>query len=392
MRLILYTGKGGVGKSSLAAATATLLASLGRKTLLVSSDLAHNLGDIFATPVGGSPTRIATHLTALEIDALQEIRDNWQPVQDYLVGLLASVGMENPIAEEFALLPGITELFLLTRVLREVESGEYDVVIVDCSPTAGTLRHLTLTDTANTKLARFVHFERQVLKLVRPVLRRFRSLRGIIPEDALYETASSVIRKVGRLGEILKDPATSSIRLVLNPDRVAVAETRRAFTYFGLFGFTVDGVFVNKVLPHDLADGYLRDWYGLQEDLLKAIDQSFLRVNKFRIPLLEVEPIGREALLQMGAQLFHDRAPDEQLSLAEPFTIHRDAENYRLAFHLPNVTKEDLDVGLKDSELILRAGDYTRVFSLPGGLSDRPIAGAEFENERLTVTFEAGTS
>jgi arsenite-transporting ATPase len=392
MRLILYTGKGGVGKSSLAAATASLAAARGRSTLLVSSDAAHNLGDIFDTPVGGETTRVAERLTLLEVDPLREIRENWQPVQDYLVGLLESVGMENPIAEEFALLPGITELFLLTRVLREVESGQYEVVIVDCSPTAGTLRHLTLTDTASTKLERFIHFERQVLKLIRPMLRRVRALRGIIPEDALYDTASSVIRKVGRLGEILKDTSTSSVRLVLNPDRIAIAETRRAFTYFGLFGFSVDGVFVNKVLPEDLAEGYLHDWYALQQELLDSIAQSFLHVTQFRVPLLEVEPIGRQALLQMGARLFCEHAPDDRLSPDEPFTIQRDEHRYRLAFYLPHVAQEDLDLGRKDSELILRARDYTRVITLPGGLADRRIAGARFEDERLTVTFEAETS
>jgi arsenite-transporting ATPase len=297
--------------------------------------------------------------------------------------------MGNPVAEEFALLPGIDELFLLTRVLREVEGGEYDVVIVDCSPTAGTLRQLTLTDTASTKLDRFIHFERQVLKLVRPVLRRFRSIRDIIPEDDLYETASSVVQKVGRLGEILKNSSTSSIRLVLNPDRIAIAETRRAFTYFGLFGFAVDSVFVNKVLPHDLADGYLRDWYTLQQELLETIDQSFLHTPKFHIPLLDAEPIGRDALLQMGTHVFNGRVPDDRLSTVEPFTVHRDQEQYRLTFYLPNVSKSELEVGLKDAELILSVRDYTRVFSLPGGLVDRPIAGAQFKDGHLTITFEA---
>jgi arsenite-transporting ATPase len=389
MRLILYTGKGGVGKSSVAAATATLTARLGRRTLLVSSDMAHNLGDIFGVPVGGQVTSVADNLAALEIDALQEIRENWQPVQDYLVGVLESVGLENPMAEEFALLPGIDELFLLTRVLREIESDAYDVVIVDCSPTAGTLRHLTLTDTASTKLNRFIHFERQLLKLVRPVLRRFQSMRPLIPSDDLYGTFTSVVRKVGRLGELLKDPSISSVRLVLNPDRVAIAETRRAFTYFGLFGFAVDGIFVNKVLPRELAEGYLSDWYVLQQELLEMIDQSFLQVGTFHIPLLEVEPIGKQALLEMAEPLFEGRAPDDRLSVASPFTVQRDDGDYRLAFHLPNVSKRDLDVGLKGTELILRARDFTRVFTLPAALSDRSIRGAQFEDDRLTVTFEA---
>jgi len=388
MRLILYTGKGGVGKSSLAAATAALTAQLGRKTLLVSSDAAHNVGDIFDTQVGGELTQICDKLSALEINALQEIRDNWQPVQDYLVGLLESVGMENPIAEEFALLPGIDELFVLTRVLREIESDQYDVIIVDCSPTAGTLRHLTLTDTAGTKINRIIHVERQVLRLLRPVLRRFKDMRALIPSDDLYGTFASVIQKVGRLGEILKDPSISSVRLVLNPDRIAVAETRRAFTYFGLFGFAVDGIFVNKVLPQELAEGYLKDWFTLQQEQLKLIDQSFLQIKQFRIPLLDEEPIGKRALLNVAVPLFDGQAPDDRLSETRTFTVRRDEDKYRLAFYLPNVSKQDLDVGLKNSELILQTKNYRRVFSLPGSLADRALVGAAFQDDYLTVRFE----
>jgi len=256
MRLILFTGKGGVGKSSIASASAARAAKLGQRTLLVSSDLAHNLSDIFQSSIGERRTELAEHLTALEVNIVDEIRKNWAAIQDYLAGFLAYLGIENAVAEEVALIPGMDEIFLLSRILKEIETGDFDTVIVDCSPTAGTLKLLTFSDTSSTKLNKLVTIERKLLKLIRPFTRRIRSLRNLIPEDDFYQSFSDIIEDIGRLCGILKDPAVASVRLVLNPDRITVAETRRVYTYLNLFGFPVDGIFVNKVLPDDVAEGY----------------------------------------------------------------------------------------------------------------------------------------
>ena len=388
MRLILYTGKGGVGKSSIAAATAVRTAELGRRTLLASSDLAHNLSDIFDTRIGSEPATVAENLTVLEIDALKEIRENWSPAQDYFANLLAYLGVDDAIAEEVALLPGMDELFMLTRILQEVESDRYEVVIIDCSPTAGTLRHLTLTDTACTKLQKMTGMKRKVFKLVRPLLNRVKGIRHFMADDEVFDVFDHLLDNVGRLGRILKDPDVSSVRLVLNADRVAIAETRRAFTYFGLFGFPVDGIFVNKVLPTELANGYLNQWFKLQQHLLESIDQSFLDVNKFRVPLLGKEPIGLEPLAEMAHGIFGDQRPDDVLSATKSVTMDQVDGKHRLVFSLPDVNQKDLDVGRKDGELILNAENYTRVFSLPDTLIDREIAGAEFADGTLAILFE----
>lgn len=388
MRLILYTGKGGVGKSSIAAATAVRTAELGRRTLLVSSDLAHNLSDIFDAPIGGEPVSIAENLTVLEIDVLREIREQWAPAQDYFTGFLAYLGMEDAVAEEVALLPGMDELFLLGRILRELDSEQYDLIIVDCSPTAGTLRVLTMTDTACTKLNKLLDVERKIMKLVRPIAGRIKSVREMIPSDEVYGLFDESITEVGRLGAILKDPDVASVRLVLNPDRIAIAETRRAFTYLGLFGFPVDGIFVNKVLPKELADGYLHNWFTIQGQLLESIDQSFLDVTQFRAPLLDKEPIGLEPLSEMARGIFGGQGPDDLLSAPKSVSIDREDGKYRLAFCLPNVGKQHLDVGRRATELILTAGSYSRVFSLPDTLVGREIAGASFVDGRLTITFD----
>jgi arsenite-transporting ATPase len=388
MRLILYTGKGGVGKSSIAAATAVSAAEQGRRTLLVSSDVAHNISDIFDCGVGSELTQVCPNLTALEVDPLKEIRENWAPAHDYFTAFLAYLGMDNPIAEEIALVPGIDEFFLLTRILREVESNRYDVIVVDCSPTAGTMRLLTFTDSACTKLNKLMDVERKIMKLVRPVGLQIKSVRELIPSDEVYGVFDEVIQKVGRLGGILKDPEVSSVRLVLNPDRVAIAETRRAFTYFGLFGFPVDSIFVNKVLPPELAKGYLQDWFVLQQKLLETIAQSFLDVAQFQVPLFDHEPIGLAPLSKVAGDMFRDRKPDDMLSEPRSVFMAGEVGKPQIEFWLPNLPKESIDVQRKDAELILKAGGYTRVFSLPDTLLDSEVAGAQFSQGKLTITFK----
>ena len=257
-RVILFTGKGGVGKTSIAAATAARAARSGRRTLLVSSDLAHNLADVFDVKLDQGEAMIGEHLHLLEVDVLAEIREHWAGMQSYLTDFLAYLGVDSVVAEEVALFPGVDEVFLLTRILREIEGGEYDLVVMDCAPTAGTLRLLTFTDSASSKLNKLMEVERMILKLVRPIGRRFKNFKAIIPDDEVYETLGEVIADIGRLGEILKDPEHASVRLVLNPDPIAVAETRRSFTYFALFGFPVDAVCVNKLLPAELEDGWFQ--------------------------------------------------------------------------------------------------------------------------------------
>jgi arsenite-transporting ATPase len=266
MRIILFTGKGGVGKSTIAAATAVRTAAQGRRTLLVSSDMAHNLSDITEVPIGDSCALVAENLHALEVDILSEIRENWAPVQEYMADITASMGIDSAVAEEVALIPGMDAIFLLTRILREVESGRFDTVIVDCAPTAGALRLLTFTDSSASRLNYWVTVERKVMKLIRPVGRRIKGLSVWLPEDEAYEAFEAIIANIGRLGDLLKDPEQSSVRLVLTPERISVAESRRAYTYFGLFGFPVDGIFVNRIFPDELAEGYLNPWWRLQKE------------------------------------------------------------------------------------------------------------------------------
>ena len=385
MRLILFTGKGGVGKSSMSAATAALCARRGHDTLVVSSDLAHNLSDIFARPVGPDPTQVADRLWALEVDTLKEVRERWGSMQDYWNGLLVYLGIEDATAEEMSLLPGTDDVFLLTRILQEAESERYEAVIVDCAPTGGTLRLLTMLDSGGARLVAINEAKRRFAKLVRPFGRLMGESRRVVPADDCFQAGGEVLQEVGRLAGLLRDPTVSSVRLVLNPERIAVAETRRAFTYFGLFSFPVDSVFVNRILPPELADGYLREWYTLQEEQLELISRAFLDVAPFRVPQLPEEPVGIAALQAMGDRVYGEHDPLASLSEAGVVELGAAGAERELRFRLPALRKADLDVEQRGGELFIRAGTYNRVYVLPDSLARAEVRGATYEDGVLAL-------
>jgi arsenite-transporting ATPase len=389
MRVILYTGKGGVGKSTISAATAVRCAREGSRTLLVSSDLAHNVSDILDHSVGDRCVQVSENLTALEVDVLNEIKEHWDPIQEYLANVLGYLGTDSVVAEEVALIPGIDSIFLLTRILREIESESYDTVIMDCAPTGATLRLLSLTDAATAKFNQLVNIERQILKLVRPASRRVKGLRELIPEDRFYESISVVIGHIGRLSEILCDSERSSVRLVLTPDRIAVAESKRAYTYFALYGFPVDGIFINKVYPEEMTHGYLRPWCELQQKHLDTISESFLDTRLFPIVHLEREPVGIEELDRLGGQIFNDRSPGDVLSPTRTVSFVRDDDKTLLRLIIPHLDEASLDIGRKGNELLISAGGHSRVFVLPDTLQTAEVEGASYRDNELTVAFFA---
>lgn len=388
MRTILFIGKGGVGKSTNACATAALSAAKGKKTLLVSSDLAHNLFDIFN--IHGKPdlVSVSDNLTILEVDILLEIKDNWDSIQQYLTDFLSYLNMDRMIAEEISLIPGMDALFLLTRILREIESSNYDVVVIDCAPTAGTLRLLSLTDSSSNKLNQIIKVERSILKLVRPFGKHVKGVKQILPEDELYVTFGRVIEDIGRLGDILRDPETSSIRLVLNPDKIAIAESKRAFTYFALFGFPVDAVMVNKLLPRELNTGYFKNWFQLQHEQMVVLEKSFLNTRILPITHYSQEPIGLTRLEEVGRDVYGDLDPSDVLSDVNTISFKKQDNDVMLSIRLPNLDKSMLDIGRKDNDLIITAGAYSRILTLPDSLTKDEVSSAEYKNGTLTLTFE----
>jgi len=360
---------------------------MGQKTLLVSSDLAHNLSDIFDISGADGTVEISKNLTMLEVDILKEINDNWDSVQQYMADFLAYIGVDSVVAEEIALIPGMDALFLLTRILREIESGEYDAVIIDCAPTAGTLRLLTLTDSSSNKLNKMLAVERSILKLIRPFGKRIKSIKNILPEDEFYDTLGTIIDDIGRLGVILRNPEISSLRLVLNPDKIAIAETKRTFTYLALFGFPVDAIFVNKLFPAELENGYFQKWRLMQQDQMKLLQKSFLDTRIFTIKHYANEPIGLPRLEEMGREIYGELNPAEVLSNVNTVTFKKRDGQTVLSIILPNLDKSNLDIGRKENDLLINAGGYSRVFSLPDTLAKIAIDAADYEDSRLNIYF-----
>lgn len=387
MRIILFIGKGGVGKSTNACATAALTSAMGEKTLLVSSDLAHNLFDIFDMQGGEGLVDVSKNLAILEVDILAEIKENWDSIQQYTADFLTYLNIDRMIAEEVSLIPGMDALFLLTRILREIESDRYDVVIIDCAPTAGTLRLLTLTDSSSSKMNRLLHIERSILKLIRPFGKRIKGVKEILPDDELYVTFGKIIEDIGRLGVIFRDPEKSSIRLVLNPDKIAIAESKRTYTYFSLFGFPVDAIFVNKLFPAELETGYFQKWCQLQQEQMAVLKKSFLNTRIIPIKHYSNEPIGLSHLEAMGRDIYGELTPSDVLSDVNTVSFKKENGKVVLSIVLPNLDKSILDIGRKDNDLLINAGAYSRILSLPDTLANIEIDTASYKDDRLQINF-----
>ena len=278
-------------------------------------------------------------------------------------------------------------LFLLTRILREIESDEYDVVVVDCAPTAGTLRLLTMTDSSSSKMNRIIQIERSVIKLIRPFGKHIKGVKQILPKDELYVTFGQIIEDIGRLGVILRDPEKSSIRLVLNPDKIAIAESKRAFTYFSLFGFPVDAVLVNKLFPAELATGYFQNWCQLQQEQMTVLNKSFLNTRILPIKHYEKEPMGQASLEAMGRDIYGELNPSSVLSQVNTVSFKKQDDQVVLSIFLPNIDKSVLDIGRKDNDLLINAGTYSRVLRLPDTLAKSEVESAKYENSQRQITF-----
>ena len=385
MRTILFTGKGGVGKTTLAAATALGCARQGRKTLIISTDAAHSLSDSFEEQLGNTPRKIVANLFGQEINALEEIENKWGEIKTYLNALFASQGMDSVEAEELSVFPGMEELFSLMEIRRYSKTAEYDVIIVDCAPTADTLRLLSAPEITGWYLKHIFPIQRTAARAVRPVANRL--LPFPFPEDAVFAAMKRLTSQLAEMKEILEDEKQTSIRLVINAEKMVVKEAQRAYTFFSLFGYTVDLVIVNRVLPPVIEDHYFDRWKKIQEVYLRLIKESFSPIPIVSAQLQEQEIVGRPLLEKMARDIYADKDPAQLFFSQRPIRIRKEDGQFVLSLHLPFVEKSDVDLTQKGEELIVKVGPLKRNILLPRVLLNRKIQGARFDKETLKIAF-----
>lgn len=385
MRIILFTGKGGVGKTTVAAATAVRAARAGQRTLIMSTDPAHSLADAFDRDLGPDPTELEPNLWGQQINAQARLEEGWREIQEYVLSLLDWGGVDAVAAEELSVIPGLDEIFALADVRRAADADAYDLLIVDCAPTAETLRLLSLPEALNWYIERIFPVERRIVKVVRPLLSRVTSMP--IADDKIFAAVERLHEQLSSVHKLLIDTDTSTVRLVVNAEKMVIAEARRTFTYLNLFGYRVDAVVCNRLLPEEVRDPYFERWKTLQKEHLGTIQEAFDPLPILTAPLYDTEMVGLELLDRLGGDVYEGRVPYDVLHTTDPMRVIRTDGAYALSLHLPFTSKEDLDLMRKGEELVVKVGTYKRTFTLPSVLQRLDIAGAAFEEERLVVRF-----
>ena len=387
MRIILVTGKGGVGKTTVSAATALVAADLGYRTLVMSTDPAHSLGDAFDVPLGDQPTPIVDRLDGQQIDSQQRLEEAWGDVRDHLTELFDWSGLNGIEAEELTVFPGMDELFSLASVRDHARSGVYDVIVVDCAPTAETLRLLSLPEVMSWYMEKMFPLSRRVAKVVRPVVSRVSSMP--VADDRVFQSVERFYERHDGIRELLSDPEITSARLVMNPEKMVIAEARRTYTYLGLFGYSVDAAIVNRVLPDEVHDPYFAQWRDVQKGHLAAAEEGFVGTDIRRLRLFDNEMVGPDRLRIVGRELYGDTDPTVRLSSIDPIRVEQldGSDDVALVLTIPLVDKDHVDVMRHDDELFITVDAYRRSIVLPDSLKRRTIRRARLDNGELRVTF-----
>jgi len=387
MRIILFTGKGGVGKTSISAASALRCAQLGYNTVVMSTDAAHSLADSFECELASEPTQIESNLFGLEIDVEAELRRNWGRIQAFIKrNLIRTAKFTDLIAEEFAVFPGMEELFSLLKLKEYYEHNEFDVAIVDCAPTAGTIRMLSFPDIAQWYMEKVFNVERRIMKVVRPVVNPMVEVE--LPPDEVFGNVEDLYGRMEGMKDILCNAEVSSVRLVMNPEKMVIKESQRAYAYLNLFGYPVDAAVVNRLYPPGVGGDYFRKWEKIQKGYMGEIEAAFHPLPILTAAFMSDEVVGRRPLEAMAEDLYGDSDPSEVFVKEEPLKIHQSDGRYEVVMHLPFTDKEDLDVWIHGDELIVQIKNFKRNIVIPRALANREIREAKFEGNKLRIVFD----
>lgn len=385
MRILLFTGKGGVGKTTTAAATALRCADAGHRTIVLSTDPAHSLADAFDVDLGDLAVEVTAGLWGQQLDAQDRMEDSWEEIRDYLEAVFRWGGVDAIEAEELSVIPGLDEIFALSDIKRYAESGEWDVIVVDCAPTAETIRLLSLPGILSWWMERLFPVGRQMNKIVSPILGSV--TRVPMPGDDVFAATARFYDRLDGVKELLTDRSVTTARLVVNPERVVVAEARRTFTYLSLFGYSVDAVIANRLLPDAVSDPWFDSWKQRHLDHLADIEEGFAPVPVMKAELAAHELVGVDRLREFGEGLYGDDDPAQHYADVSPLQLERTEHGDALSVDLPFAGKDELSLGRRHDELLVRVGPYRRSILLPDTLRRRTIADASLRDGVLRVLF-----
>jgi arsenite-transporting ATPase len=393
MRVLLFSGKGGVGKTRGAAATGVRLAEMGRRVLVMSVDPAHSLSDSFDLGPDlfqgqtADPYAVGDRLWIQEVNIQKEIRRHWQAISSYVVSVLRTTGLSDVEAEELAILPGMEELSAMMYVNQYRREGRFDVVILDCAPTAESMRFVSMPTTLDWYMKHVFPFQRTLIKAVRPIANRVSPVE--LPTDSYFANVKDLFDRLEGVGELLENPQATSVRLVTNPEKMVLRETQRAFVYFSLHGLTVDWVIANRVLPEEVSDAYFTEWRRSQREALEEMESYFAPVKVKRVRLFDQEVLGRRRLELLAQALYAPgEDPAEPASLERPYSFQKVDGRYEVRLRLPFTSRGEIGLFKKGDELVVEIGALRRHIGLPTSMAALTPTRARLENRLLTVEMK----
>lgn len=385
-RTILYTGKGGVGKTSVATATALACAKSGLRTIVMSTDPAHSLADSLDVPLDSAPREVAENLFAQQVQANEEMESRWSAVQSWLTDLLQDRGLERITAEELTVPPGFDELFALLQIKDHHDSGDFDVIIVDCAPTGETLRLLSFPDVAQWWIEKVFPWERRLISAARPVAKAFLDIP--LPDKQVYDEIERLVGSLVAMNDILRDHENTTLRLVMTPDRMVISEAMRTFTYLNLYGYLTDAVIVNRLFPVETEGGYFATWRESQQENLAGVRESFEPVPVLTAPYFDEEVVGQRMLTRLAGEVFAQ--PEDAHGVLFDTIIQDiviDGDTAQLLLTLPFVEKGDIGLNKIGLEVVVRVGDQKRTIMLPSSMTGFKPSGAKVDDGRLRIDF-----
>ncbi|MFH1114656.1 MAG: ArsA family ATPase, partial [Pseudomonadota bacterium] len=390
-RIIIFSGKGGVGKTTVASATALRCAERGLKTIVISIDIAHSLSDAFQLDTDlhdrnrGQARRLTDNLWLQEVDIQEELDRHWGEVSKYLAALFGATGITDVMAEELAVIPGMEDVISLLYINQYFQEKTYDVIVVDCAPTGESLRFIGMPSTLEWYINKVFNLERNLLRVTRPIAKKITDIP--LPEDSYFAALKDLFLKLDGVDDVLLDRDVTSIRLVTNAERMVVKETQRAFMYFCLYGLVVDTIVVNRLFPHSVQDDYFHDWIVTQRKSMDQIRTIFDPIPIRTVDILRDEVVGLERLAEMGRMIYGDEDPAAVMHKESLYEISRRDGHYNLRIKLPFVSKEYVDLFKEQGDLVIRIGSFKRHVFLPRALHNLKPARAVLEDNVLSIDF-----